>query len=320
MDSLTELKSGKSYTLQVSAEEHKMRIDLYLTAHYPRYSRSFFQKLIDQSCVKINGIPITRPGIALKENDTVELSFPLARSEAVVSSEVDKLKITIVYQHDQFFIINKPAGIMVHPAASTPASQLTLTDWITKQHVELSDVGSIERPGIVHRLDKDTSGLLIIPRTNYAHAIFGDLFKERLIQKTYYAIVEGTPPAQGSINFSIDRDHRTKTRMSYFKPYHAHARTALTHYRTMNSFKNAALLELKPVTGRTHQIRVHCMAIGNPIIGDALYGSASSRIARQALHAGKISFTFENESFSFDAPLPADMSSLLTYLQQTNAQ
>lgn len=315
MDSSSLFKAGKQYQIQVLADEPKMRIDLYLNHHFPLYSRTFFQKLIEQGKISINGTLVSKAGMIVKPDDRIELSFPPERIQSIDQQKVNDLAITIVFEHPHFFIINKPAGVMVHPAASTPSTVLTLTDWLVQQDADIREVGAVDRPGIVHRLDKDTSGLLIVPRTNHAHTIFGDMFKNRQIAKTYYAIVSpATAKPAGTINFSIARDRHTKIKMAFFKPSYRSARSAITHYQTIQLFKSGALLEVKPVTGRTHQIRVHCLAIGSPIIGDTVYGNASSLINRQALHAGKLEFTFDGEFFSFQAPLPEDMEKLIEQL------
>jgi 23S rRNA pseudouridine1911/1915/1917 synthase len=181
-------------------------------------------------------------------------------------------------------------------------------------------VGAQDRPGIIHRLDKDTSGLMIIPRTHHAYNTFGSLFRNRTIHKTYYALVQGHPPKEGFIDLSIGRHPHIRVKMATFdKEKTAHyikkgyrIRTAFTHYRVIKYFTDYALVEFKPTTGRTHQIRVHASAIGHPIIGDETYGSSSVLIQRQALHAAKLQFQFDNEQFSFSINLPDDISICVT--------
>jgi len=224
------------------------------------------------------------------------------------------LAVEIIQETDRFLIINKPAGLIVHkPGPQSTA--VTLVDWLLPRYPELATVGDGARPGIVHRLDKDTSGLMIIPRDPVTHAAIGRLFQSRAITKTYYALVVGTPPQEGEINFSITRDPRTPTRMTHSKTL---GKTAYTRYAVIQQYPTMALIAAYPTTGRTHQIRVHLKAIGHPIIGDLVYGDGypkyhhpSSLIARQALHAAKLALTLDDISYSFTAPLPPDMVQMM---------
>jgi 23S rRNA pseudouridine1911/1915/1917 synthase len=221
-------------------------------------------------------------------------------------------------------IIHKPANLLVHaPSVKSPA--VTLIDWIRHHHHELSSVGAVDRPGIIHRLDKETSGLLIVTRTNYGHTLLGDLFKNRMMHKTYKAVVEGHPAPEGTITLAIGRNPVNRTKMTFFnencvdetgKVGAIKARHAKTEYKVLEYFNDTSLIEAKPTTGRTHQIRVHMMALGHPIIGDQLYGKKSSLIDRQALHAEQLSFTFDNMQHSFTDKAPDDFQQLITFLRK----
>jgi 23S rRNA pseudouridine1911/1915/1917 synthase len=194
----------------------------------------------------------------------------------------------------------------------------TLVDWLTSHFKEIETVGSIERPGIVHRLDKDSSGLLIIARTNYAHQIFTKLFKDRAIKKTYLALVEGHPEKSGTIDQPIGRHQTHRLRMTtYGASSSVPTRHAITHYKVLEYFDNYSLVEFKPETGRTHQIRVHAAFLGHPLVGDTLYASSSPFIKRHALHASSLSFNFEDKLYEFNADLPHDFATLIAQIKKS---
>ena len=218
-------------------------------------------------------------------------------------------------------IIEKPAGLLTHPTGSK-SSEISLSDWLQHHIKDIEHIGSVDRPGIIHRLDKLTSGLIIVPRTNYAYMQFGTIFRDRTIEKTYYAIVTGHPPKQGTINLVIGRDAIVRNKMTTYRSEDVaktKSRHAITHYIVEQYFENASLLRVTLETGRTHQIRVHCAAIGHPIIGDTVYGTKSHLIARQALHAAELAFTFDTELFTFKSPLPEDITKLLSNLKPLRA-
>lgn len=320
------------YTLSVPAEYGASRIDKFITAQFPLYSRTFFQHLMSNQMVMLNGQPVNKPSISIKPHDIVEISFGQKKEREVIVTEVNKMGIEIVHTHEHFFIVYKPAGVLMHPTQGNNMSP-TLMDWLLTNHEELASVGPVDRPGIVHRLDKDTSGLIVVPRTNYAHTIFGALFKNRQIQKTYCAVVHGIPPEQGTIDYAIGRHPIQRKKMTAFPPSSyvsqspgqlqrqippSTVRSATTHFTRDQVFEDAALIWAKPVTGRTHQIRVHLAALGHPLIGDELYGKESSLISRQALHSFSISFEFEGTSYSFTREVPDDFAKLVAHLKQQN--
>lgn len=303
-----------SFEFIVTPAYDNQRIDKYITAQFPLYSRTFFNRLIDEGCLRINGVVITKSSTSVYQGNRVTITFPPARP--MPSAAQGNLGIDILFKHPHFLIINKPEAVLVHPP-SMASKEPTVVDWILAHFKDMQKVGYIDRPGIVHRLDKDTSGILIIPRTNHAHSVFGDMFRERSIEKTYYAVVQGHPPKQGTIDLAIGRCPITRTKMT--AKVHPQSsmkmRHATTHYRVLEYFDDAALLEVKPITGRTHQIRVHLAAIGYPIIGDALYGKKSKLIPRQALHAYSLAFQFEGKPYTFTQEPPADFQKLVTSLR-----
>jgi 23S rRNA pseudouridine1911/1915/1917 synthase len=303
------VKTPDIFTLSAAPAQEGMRLDSFLSMHLATHSRTYFQKLIQEGQVQVNGITTTKPGHHLTNTDTIQVTVPVL--DLGKPKDLDpNLKIRIVFEHEHFLIIEKPAFLSVH--APHPTSQeASLIDWILANYNEIKGVGSADRPGIVHRLDKNTSGLLIIARSNYAHLKFGAMFHDRTIKKSYLALVHGHPDRVGSIDFSINRDPVQKTKMTH----QAGGRTALTHYNVREYFEKHTLLEAHPVTGRTHQIRVHVAAIGYPIVGDATYGTASSEINRQALHAYKLSFIFDNQEYNFTCEPPEDFQKLKDQLK-----
>lgn len=303
-----------THVLTVSVEQNRMRIDLFISLQFPLYSRAFFQKMIDKGLISLNNTPIDKPSIKVRTNDVIIVQFvPIDREEQKKTS-ID-FPVEVLLKQNHFMVLNKPPFLSVHPPTKEHSST-TLIDWLVTHNAEIAHVGCVDRPGIVHRLDKDTSGIIIIARTNYAHSVFTQLFKERSIHKTYYAVVEGNPPETGTIDFPIGRHSVNRKKMVAFRPRTTQLiagalRSATTHYKVLQNYKGFSLLEVQPITGRTHQIRVHLAAIGHPIVGDTVYGSASLLISRQALHAGKITFVFDSEQFSIDCPLTQDIVNLL---------
>lgn len=311
------IKDEEPLLITVTEDQEKQRIDQFLHIQLPAYSRSFFHRLIEDGLIKSNNKLVTKAGHIIKPHDLIQIDFPSKQPVTAQMLKAAQLPIEILYEHEHFMIINKPAGLLVHAANSTK-TEISLVDWITHHIENIKHVGQIDRPGIVHRLDKLTSGLMIIPRTNYAYQQFNKLFHDRAIEKIYYAIVKGHPPKSSTIDLPIGRHPVERTKMSTFDPHrstHTKVRHAITHYEVEQYFEDAALLRVSLETGRTHQIRVHLAAIGHPIVGDVVYGTASPFINRQALHAQRLQFTFDNELFTFESKLPQDMENFLKQLK-----
>lgn len=303
-----------------SSDEASTRIDHLLTRKYPDYSRSFFTRLIQDGFVLINCIQCKKTGTKVSIGDFIEINRPQRKEMPLLHGNtlLDQA-VTRLFEHEHFLILNKHAGLLIHQANQYD-NVITLVDWLLNNYPELATIGYQGRPGIVHRLDRDTSGLVIIPKTTHAHTYFSNAFKNRTIIKEYIAVVMGTPEQSGTIEYPIGRDPYQKTKMKAFKMSRdkniIKSRDARTAFFTQTYYQNAALLLVKPTTGRTHQIRVHLAAKGNPIIGDAVYGAPSLDINRHALHAQALTFEFQNQQFYFKAELPDDIKSLIKRLSE----
>ena len=288
-----------------------IRLDHYIATMIPELTRSHIQRLIQLGHATVNDSSVLKSSHVVKPGDRIQLTIPPKPPLGSAHAIPEDLTIPVIFSHPDFFIINKPAGLLVH--ATSPANkQFSLVDWLIHHFKEIIGVGDQDRPGIVHRLDKDTSGLMIITRNDQAHAKFGEMFHNRTIKKKYYALVQGHPDKQGTIDLPIARDTVHRNRMTTKTDK---GRKSVTHYTVQTYYNTAALLDVSPVTGRTHQIRVHCAQMGHPIIGDAVYGKTSPLISRQALHAYHLEFTYNDEPFSFTIGLPNDMVHALELLE-----
>lgn len=330
MEKIGVIAPNSTFSFHVPENNPKTRIDRFICDQFPGYSRNFFQQLIDDGLVSLNGTPICKPSIVVKQLDTITVTFPQERKikpETINKAIFEKkLDIEVIFEHEHFLILCKPTNLLVH-TPSTASNAVTLTDWLLLNYPNLINIGYTDRPGIIHRLDKDTSGIIIISRTPYAHTAFSKMFKDRTIQKTYRAVVHGHPEKTGSINHPIGRNPQNRRKMMAFstgnnnptkKRSRPTTREAYTNYNVLEYFNDYALVEAKPITGRTHQIRVHFSSIGHPIVGDPVYGKKSKLIKRQALHAYALSFTFDNKQFSFSKDVPDDYKQLLHAIRNKN--
>ncbi len=305
------LKPGEIFTLTANETDAEKRLDIFLSEHFSAYSRSLFKNLIEDQAITVNGKLAKKSGIALKPHDVIVLTIPLLAPKEILTPEKKELiKVKIIHQDQDFAVIEKPAGIVVHPPHKN-SPDLSLIDWLTSTFQDIENVGYADRPGIVHRLDKDTSGLMIIPLTSQAHAQFADMFKNREIHKTYMCIVNGHPDKEGNISFPIGRDMRIRNKMTH----RIQGRASETNYKVLEYFEETSWVQAEPITGRTHQIRVHMTGIGHPLIGDVLYGKSSKYIQRQALHANTLSFVFKDKTYLFESPLPQDFIKALHLLR-----
>ncbi len=278
------------------------RLDQFITRKSGSdvFSRNVVKKLILEGSVSLNGELCADADRSIKEGDQVEV-----RTERPVRPVMlgEKIPFGVIYEDNELLVVNKPAGLVVHPGAGNAKG--TLVHALLGTNRKLSDVGGGDRPGIVHRLDKDTSGLLVVAKTNRAHRELVKAFSSREVHKEYEAIVQGRVELmQGRIDRPVGRDRLQRTKMTSLNP--EHAREATTHYKVEERFRHSTLVTLHPVTGRTHQIRVHMAFLGHPVVGDPIYGTPDG--TRLALHARKISFDhpITKQTMSFEAPLPED--------------
>jgi len=287
--------------LTVSGSEARVRLDKFLTHHFPDYSRSYFQYLINGGFVLVNGEKLKKREIPLP-GDEIEVCFQLTPE---ISLEAENIPLDILFEDDHLIAVNKPVGMVVHPAPGSPNH--TFVNALLYHCKTLPDSGNL-RPGIVHRLDKDTSGVLIAAKTHEAHQKLVTLFCERSIQKTYLTICVGNP---GTLELSapIKRHHTRRQEMTVAPE----GKPSISHFKTLTSKDGLSLVEVDLMTGRTHQIRVHLKHLGTPVLGDSVYGSISSNdkygTKRQLLHAYQLSFTHPvtQQPLSLLAPIPQDM-------------
>lgn len=297
----------------VSTEEIGQRLDRYLVDRLPTLSRSQVQSWITGDAIQVNG-RTSKSGYALRAGDEI-LVDPAPILARVNQVQAHPLPLDIVYEDADLLVINKAPGMVVHPAPGH--SEDTLVNALLAHYPQMRASETDQRPGIVHRLDRDTSGLLIVAKHTRAQAALIEQMQRHEIVKRYLALVEGNVSLdQGSIDAPIGRDPRHRQQMAISA---VASRAARTHFRVLERFARHTLLLLELETGRTHQIRVHLKAIGHPVVGDPTYGSGSAlrgiRLQRQFLHASQLQFThpFSGERLQFTAPLPADLQNVLDH-------
>jgi 23S rRNA pseudouridine1911/1915/1917 synthase len=291
----------KSYRLTADGEA---RLDKYVCAQHPELSRTRVQKLIAAGNITVNGRP-AKPGLRLSPGDEIDITIPPTPPQEL---KPEAIPLKIIYEDDDLFAVDKPAGLTVHPAPGHPGH--TLVNAILAHFPHLADIGDSLRPGVVHRLDKDTSGVMLVAKNSAAQANLSKQFKSHSVTKAYLALVKGKlEPESGIIEADIGRDPRNRKKMAVV----AQGREARTEYRVVKYIGNYTLLEIMPETGRTHQIRVHLAAIGFPVVGDKVYGVKSKYLVRQFLHASRLGFKLPStgEYVEFESELPEDLQKAL---------
>jgi 23S rRNA pseudouridine1911/1915/1917 synthase len=336
---MTELR-----TIEAPQEAKGQRLDQFLVAQLEGVSRSRIQLLIDQGGVLVNGL-VEKASLKLRGGERIDITGE--PHPAPLKAAPEDIPLDVIFEDADLAVINKPAGMMVHAGSGQnddARSRGTLVNALLYRFKALSATGGDLRPGIVHRLDKDTSGLIVVAKNDRAHAALAEMFSSRQIKKTYLALVQGElERAKGTINASVGRDPMRRTRMTA-KPL-GDARTAVTHYevvrRLANRFGKFTLIRVRIETGRTHQIRVHMASIGHPVVGDTLYGGAGQltdqvasqaatskaarrkteperlKLGRNFLHAARLEFPHPKTGklLQLEAPLPAELESFLARLE-----
>ena len=297
--------------MSVSPEDVGQRLDRYLTTILGDVSRTTVQQLITSGSVLVNGRK-SKPGYMLRDGDEIQLTATAPAMDEV-SARPTAMRLDIVYEDQDLLVVNKPAGMVVHPAPGHQDD--TLVNALLAYFPALRESDESLRPGIVHRLDKDTSGLIIVAKNARAQAALLEQMQRHAIIKRYLALVDGNVALdQGSIDAPIGRDTRHRQQMAITA---IGSREARTHFKVLERYARHTLLMVQLETGRTHQIRLHLKAIGHPVVGDPVYGSGTvfkrAPLHRQFLHACQLSFThpFSGETIELEVPLPADLQAVL---------
>ena len=297
----------------VSEEQNGLRLDKCLANVYPELSRSYLQKLLKSECVLVNGKPV-KSNYKAAAGDLVELELPEAVEPEIVPEKMD---LDIVYEDRDMIIVNKPKGMVVHPAAGHYSGTL-VNALMYHCGRDLSGINGVLRPGIVHRIDKDTTGSVIACKNDKAHRCIAEQMKEHSINRRYRAICFGElNQEEGTIDQPIGRHPNDRKKMAV---NHQNGKRAVTHYRVLQRFQGYTYIECVLETGRTHQIRVHMASIGHPLLGDEVYSNRKSpfKLQGQTLHAKTLGFIHPTtgEYLEIDAPLPEYFEHLLTVLEK----
>ena len=296
-------------TKEYLVESDEERLDLFIAGRDTGMTRSQVRRLIEDGYVLLNGSG-SKASRKLRPGDRVSLSVPPPRPPTL---EPEHIPVDIVYQDEELIVVDKPAGLTVHPAPGHPSH--TLVNALLALCPDLRGIGGTIRPGIVHRLDKDTSGLMVVAKSDTAHVGISKQIKERSVRKGYLALALGrVEPAEGCIRAPIGRDQRNRKRMAVVHG----GRESSTGYKVLDYFDGYSFLEVLPETGRTHQIRVHFASKGHPLVGDILYGGKSPLLGRQFLHAHRLELSHPTtgERLKFTSPLPAELQSPMLLLSR----
>jgi 23S rRNA pseudouridine1911/1915/1917 synthase len=300
-----------SFRFQAASEA---RLDHFLVGCLPQYSRARLQGLINDGLVFVNGAPAKKNGQMIGPGALVELRVPASSPTALIAEHIP---LDVIFENEDVMVVNKPAGMVVHPAAGHASG--TLANAAIGHSPAMEGIGGEERPGVVHRLDKDTSGLIMLAKNDAALHSLQEQFRLRKVEKTYLALVDGGPPTPfGRVEAAIGRDPSHRKQMAIVPE--GKGRQAISEYSTSETFSRHSLLEWRPMTGRTHQIRLHCAFLGCPIVGDRVYGrkKPSLPIDRHFLHAAKLVVTLPGAERprEFKVELPDQLQRILEELRK----
>ena len=294
--------------------EDASRLDKFLVTCLPEFSRTRLQNLIENGSILVDGDVAYKSGQMINRGNIIHVNIPPPKLTQLIP---EAIPLDIIFENDDLMVVNKPAGMVVHPAAGHQSG--TLVHAALAHAPEMAGIGGEKRPGVVHRLDKDTSGLILLAKNDQTHRWLQDQFRLRKTIKTYIALVDGKPPTpSGRIEAPVGRDsiHRKLMTLTSKKK----GREAVSEYRMLEVFKNHTLLEVHPLTGRTHQIRLHLKFIGCPVAGDCVYGHKHATIAinRHFLHAKQLIILLPGEvkPSTFEAPLPLELEDVLEGLRK----
>ena len=297
----------------IYSKSNQERLDIFLTTCLPEFSRARIQRLIKDGFVRKDNQTVTKGGLYLEVGESIEIIIPPRISSDLVA---ENIPLEIVFENSDLVVVNKPAGMVVHP--SPGHNNGTLVHAALGHIPDLEGIGGEERPGIVHRLDKDTSGLIVIAKNERAHHWLQEQFKSRLVDKKYIALVDGQPPTPtGRVEAPIGRNTTHRKLMAVVSI--EKGREAITEYSTLEKFPEHTLLDVHPKTGRTHQIRVHLAFLGCPVTADMVYGKRKPTVEldRHFLHASRLRIIIPGEERTriFEAPLPHELSLVLEQLR-----
>jgi len=299
----------------VFQQEENQRLDKFLVACLPEFSRARLQGLVHDGFVSVNGDPAFKSGQLLNTGSRVSVRIPPPVPSDLVP---EAIPLDILYEDRNVIVVNKPAGMVVHPAAGHATG--TLVHAALAHAPEMEGISGEKRPGVVHRLDKDTSGLILLAKNDAALHALQEQFRSREVRKVYLALVDGHPPTPtGRIEAPVGRNPTERRKMAVVPL--EQGREAVSEYSTLRAFPQHTLLEVRPLTGRTHQIRLHLGFIGCPVVGDSVYGhkKPSLPLNRHFLHAWRLAIRLpgEQQARTFEAPLPAELERILKQLEAT---
>ena len=294
--------------------DKEIRLDKFLASELEDYSRSYIQKIINTGGVSIDEIPVYKKAERVSPGTEVVVIIPEAVDTELQGEDIP---LDIIFENDDLIAVNKQAGMVVHPALGHPTG--TLVQAVLGYAPEIEGVGGVKRPGLVHRLDQDTSGVILLAKNDRTHQFLQDQFRERQVDKEYLTLVDGRPPTpNGRVEVAIGRDSKYRQRMA--PALEKDGREAISEYFTLVEFPKHTYLRVKILTGRTHQIRVHLNFLGCPVVGDTVYGrnKPSIPVDRQFLHAFHLSILIpgEEDKHCFEAPLAVELERILDQLEE----